>query len=296
MQKFVASANSWGASSEQIRLVRPMWESFSTMINSFIFPKMFRSSYTCFMILCGRDKRAGGASAFKADIDAHSVQAILGGTPVHVGLLLGEMKFAMLLRLSIGAWLVLLIPSRRTSILNACPRCFCNFESLSLFIQCSKVLFYVSSETPICKVFIMLLGGFAKPSSFLFNRCWRKGSCRSESCNRGSWGKNWGNMQWMQWMHWCTWWDSDLYAPMHFSSNVVRDSGNYWCQKGFYAVYVQAKKQCLWCSTSNKGCTKDIRASWSPNCLTYQPILWKSCKSSVNTLQVTVLCPCSAFC
>ena len=218
-----------------IRCVRPTWENFSTRVNDTVFRKMFRMSCTCFMRLCQEVKVAVGAPVFKAENDVHSNHDLIGETPLWAikqlgGLLPGELKIAILLRLLAGACYIDLIP-----------------------------LFYIS-ETSVWNVFhdavIWICKTFHFPlRKMLLNKDWvalKKIAAefgeQMEQIYNGCFGSI----------------DGIALRVKCFSTNEVPDPGNYYCRKGFYALNVQAicdrKKRFLWCSTGHKGGTHDSRA------------------------------------
>jgi hypothetical protein len=87
--------------------VRPTWESFSSRLNDNYFRKLFRMPRISFNHLCTKLEHAAGSRAFKAEskiLSSGEDFDMLRNVPANVGgILPGELKVAIMLRLLAGA-------------------------------------------------------------------------------------------------------------------------------------------------------------------------------------------------
>ena len=221
-----------------MRQLRPTWEVFSTRLSDKVFRKMFRMPPLSFQHLCSHVEASVGKFTFRSEItffqDSRN-QEFLNSVPAkgmqHVGgMLVGELKLAILLRLLAGG---------------------CYLDMVGMFFVSERSVFNVFHETVK-----WILKSFTFPLRRIIElQDWSKlheiaadFGKRTDGVYNGCFGAI----------------DGLALRVKCFSTSEVPDPGNYYCQKGFYALNVQAicdqKKRFLWCSTGHKGGTHDSRA------------------------------------
>ena len=206
---------------------RPTWEGFCNRVSDRHFRRQFRMSHVVFTHLCNRLSSAVGENVFRPENAILEETRNSASNRARGGLIPGEVKTAISLRILAGGSYLDLMPLFYVSV----PHIYVIFDEFLDWVLRAfnfPLAGYLQTED------WATLAAIAEPFSYSSN---------------GSFNGIFGALDGLA---------VRISSP---TLDEVTDPGNYYCRKGFFAVNVQAmcnrSRKFLWCYTSNKGSTHD---------------------------------------